>query len=245
MLLVALATYNEIETLPSLVGAIREHLPHADVLVVDDNSPDGTGRWCDQQAAHAAWFSVIHRPGKLGLGSASWAAMQAAIDRGYELLITLDADWSHPPAALPSLVAAAAHADVVIGSRYCPGGRIEGWPLSRRIISAGMNMATRLALGLPVRDSTGACRVYRVAALRRLDFSELTATGYAYLEEILWQLHRRGASFAEAPITFTDRRAGASKVHLGEALGKLRVLARLARSRLFQSPRAPMPDAPP
>src|SRR5687768_15097594 len=132
MLLVALATYNEIENLPSLVAAIRAQLPNADVLVVDDNSPDSTGRWCDEEAARSPWFSVIHRPGKLGLGSAAWTAMQAAIDRGYELLITLDADWSHPPEALPRLVAASADADVVVGSRYVSGGTIAGWPASRR-----------------------------------------------------------------------------------------------------------------
>ena len=230
--LVALATYNEIENLPTLVAAVRAQLPDADVLVVDDNSPDGTGRWCDEEARRSPWFSVIHRAGKLGLGSASHVAMQAAIERGYDLLITLDADWSHPPEALPTLVAAAADADVVIGSRYCPGGSIEGWPLSRRVVSAVMNRATRLALGAPVRDASGACRLYRVEMLKQLDFSQLTATGYAYLEEILWHLHRRGARFAEVPIAFTDRRAGASKVSVGEAAGKLSVLARLLRQRL-------------
>jgi dolichol-phosphate mannosyltransferase len=233
--LVAVATYNEIENLPSLTAAIRSHLPDADVLVVDDNSPDDTGRWCDDEAARSPWFSVIHRAGKLGLGSASWAAMQAAIDRGYEYLITLDADWSHPPEALPRMLAGAEaeHADVVIGSRYVPGGGIEGWPASRRVISVGMNLLTRLALGLPLRDASGACRLYRVAKLRELDFSQLTATGYAYLEEILWQLHRRGARFAEVPITFTDRRAGASKVHIGEAWGKAKLLSRLACRRIM------------
>jgi dolichol-phosphate mannosyltransferase len=234
MLLVALATYNEIENLPTLVAAIREQLPRADVLVVDDNSPDGTGRWCDEEAARSPWFTVIHRAGKLGLGSASWTAMQAAIDRGYATLITLDADWSHPPEALPRLLAAAdaEQADVVVGSRYTAGGTIEGWPASRRIISGVMNAATRLALGIPVRDASGACRLYRVAKLRELDFSRLTATGYSYLEEILWQLHRRGARFAEVPIAFTDRRAGASKVHFGEAWGKMTTLARLTAQRL-------------
>lgn len=167
--------------------------------------------------------------------------MQAAIDRGYELLITLDADWSHPPETLPRLVAAADHADVVIGSRYVPGGRIEGWPVARRAVSLGMNLATRIALGVPVRDASGACRLYRVEALRRLDFTELAATGYAYLEEILWQLHRRGARFAEVPITFTDRRAGASKVHAGEAWGKLQVLARLALQRIAKAPSSRAP----
>lgn len=232
MQLVALATYNEIENLPTLVAAVRANLPNADVLVVDDNSPDGTGRWCDEFAAANSWFSVIHRPGKLGLGSAAWAAMQHAIDRGYDTLATLDADWSHPPDALPALVAALNGADVAIGSRYCPGGSIEGWTLSRRAISAAMNGATKLALGLPVRDASGAFRAYRVDLLRQIDFTRLTERGYAYLEELLWHLHRAGARFAEVPIRFADRRAGASKVHLGEALGKARVLARLAWRRL-------------
>jgi dolichol-phosphate mannosyltransferase len=231
MVLVALATYNEIETLPSLVEAIRARLPEADVLVVDDNSPDGTGRWCDEFAGAHPWFSVIHRAGKLGLGSATWTAMRRAIDRGDDVLVTLDADWSHPPEALPALVARTADAHVVIGSRYCRGGRITGWPWTRRLVSAAMNRATRLALGLPVYDTSGAFRAYRVDMLRRLDFNQLTATGYAYLEEILWHLARVGATFAETPITFADRRAGASKTHVGEAVGKARVLALLAWRR--------------
>jgi dolichol-phosphate mannosyltransferase len=233
MILVALATYNEIENLPSLVDAIRTRLPQADVLVVDDNSPDGTGRWCDDFARTNAWFSVIHRAGKLGLGSATWVAMQHAIARDYDVIATLDADWSHPPDVLPTLVAATAEAEVAIGSRYCPGGRIEGWTWRRRLISRFMNLATRCSLGLPVRDASGACRAYRVEALRNIDFGQLTAAGYAYLEEILWHLARRGARFAEVPIAFADRRSGASKVHVGEAIGKGRVLARLAWRRLI------------
>ena len=233
MLLVALATYNEIENLPTLVAAIRANVPDADVLVVDDNSPDATGSWCDEFAAANPWFSVLHRPGKLGLGSAAWAAMRYAIDRGYDVLTTLDADWSHPPEMLPALIAALDHADVAIGSRYCPGGPIEGWSRGRRVISAVMNGATRLALGLPVRDASGAFRAYRVELLRQVDFSRLTASGYAYLEEILWHLSRSGARFAEVPIRFADRRAGASKVHVGEALGKARILAQLAWRRLM------------
>lgn len=232
MLLVAIATYNEIENLPTLVAAIRERLPDAAVLAVDDNSPDGTGRWCDAEAARSPWFTVIHRAGKLGLGSASWLAMQTAIKRGYDWLITLDADWSHPPEALPRLIAASTDADIVIGSRYCPGGEIHGWPLGRRIVSRGMNLATRVMLGAPVRDASTACRLYRVSKLAELDFNDLHATGYAYLEEILWQLHRRGARFAEVPIEFTDRRAGASKVGISEAVGKAKVLARLAWRRV-------------
>ena len=232
--LVAIATYNERENMPSLVEAVRAELPEADLLVVDDNSPDGTGVWCDEQAAAHAWFSVLHRAGKLGLGSASWAAMQWAIERDYEWLVTLDADWSHPPDALPRLFAAAGErdADVVIGSRYCPGGAVDGWPLSRRAISGAVNLATRITLGLPVRDASTAYRLYRVDALRKLDFSRLQETGYSYLEEMLWRLRETGATFAEVPIVFTDRRAGESKVTAGEAVGKLRMLARLGWRRL-------------
>jgi dolichol-phosphate mannosyltransferase len=231
VILVAVPTYNEIENLPTLVAEIRCHLPNADLLVVDDNSPDGTGRWCDEQARDNPWFSVIHRTGKLGLGSATWAAMQHAIDRGYDVIVTLDADWSHPPEVLPGLVSALEYADVAIGSRYCRGGSIRGWTRLRRLVSGTMNLATRWSLNLPVRDASGACRAYRVELLKRIDFTQLTATGYAYLEEILWQLSRVGARFAEVPIAFTDRRAGASKVHVGEAIGKARMLARLAWQR--------------
>jgi dolichol-phosphate mannosyltransferase len=231
--LVALATYNEIENLPTLVAAIHGQLPEAHVLVVDDNSPDGTGRWCDEFAQNDSWFSVTHRAGKMGLGSATWTAMQAAIERGYDVLVTLDADWSHPPERLPALVAGLGDADVVIGSRYCPGGSIEGWSWTRLVVSRVMNLATRITLGTPVRDASGACRAYRVDMLRRLAFAQLQATGYAYLEEIVWHLAQLGARFAEVPIAFTDRRAGASKVHVGEAIGKVRVLGRLGWRRVF------------
>lgn len=232
--LIAIATYNERETLPSLVDALRTEMPAADVLVVDDNSPDGTGAWCDEQAAEHEWFSVVHRPEKAGLGSAAWEAMQWAIARGYAWLVTIDADWSHPPEALPRMLAAAdtEGVDVVIGSRYCPGGAVDGWPWSRRAISGVVNLATRATLGLPVRDASTAYRLYRVDTLRQLDFSVLQETGYAYLEELLWRLRETGATFAEVPIVFTDRRAGESKVTAGEAVGKLRMLLRLGWRRL-------------
>lgn len=229
--LVAISTYNERENLPSLVEAIRNELPNADLLIVDDNSPDGTGEWCDEQAAQYEWFSVLHRKGKLGLGSASWLALQTAIDLDYDYVITIDADWSHPPEALPRMVEASQDVDVVIGSRYCPGGKIDGWPYSRYLMSRVVNLATRLTLGLPARDCSTAYRLYRVEALRKLDFSELKATGYAYLEEILWQLVRSGARVAEVPITFSERRAGASKVTFGEAVGKAKTLGGLACRR--------------
>jgi len=226
--LVALATYNEIDNLPTLVPAIHDELPEADLLVVDDNSPDGTGGWCDEFARQAAWFSCQHREGKLGLGSALRAAMQVAIDRNYQLLITLDADWSHPPHALPPMVAASKNADVVIGSRYCPGGKIAGWPWQRKLASRSINLATRLLLGIPVRDCSGNYRLYRTELLKQVRWEALQDDGYAYIEEILCHLHLLGAKFAEVPILFTDRRAGTSKINSSEVFGAARTLCRLA-----------------
>lgn len=226
--LVALATYNEIENLPSLVAEIHRQLPQADVFVVDDNSPDGTGQWCDEFAPQNPWLQCRRRAGKLGLGSATWVAMQHAIAARYDWLITLDADWSHPPEALPRLLRAAHDADLVIGSRYCEGGSIEGWPRRRYYVSRIVNRASSLLARLPARDSSTAYRLYRVRLLAELDFTNLRAAGYAYLEESLWHLARLGARVKEIPITFHERRAGASKVNLAEAWGKLRTLASLA-----------------
>ncbi len=230
-ILVAVATYNEIENLPSLVQAIHEELPAANLLVVDDNSPDGTGTWCDEFANQAPWFTCLHRAKKLGLGSALRAAMLAAIEQNYALLITLDADWSHPPNLLPQLVQASENAEVVIGSRYCPGGRIEGWPWRRLMASRTINWATRFALGLPIRDCSGNYRAYQTKCLEQLRWENLQDDGYAYLEEILWHLKLLGCQFAEVPIVFTDRRAGESKINSREMLGAARTLARLALSR--------------
>jgi dolichol-phosphate mannosyltransferase len=227
--LVALATYNEIENLPSLVGAIVRILPDADVLVVDDNSPDGTGKWCDEQSKVESRLHCIHRPGKLGLGSATIAAMRYTIEHQYDVLITLDADWSHDPKHLMELLAALHHADVAIGSRYCSGGEIKDWPMRRRVMSRWVNRLTRFLLRLPVHDASGAYRAFRVVKLRELRIDDIQATGYAFLEEVLWHLHRAGATFAEVPITFRDRRAGTSKVSFGEAWGKLRTILRLAK----------------
>jgi dolichol-phosphate mannosyltransferase len=228
--LVALATFNEIGNLPSLVEEVLRVLPAADVLVVDDNSPDGTGKWCDEHAKLEPRLRCIHRAGKLGLGTATIAAARYAMEQAYEVFITLDADWSHDPAHLPALVAALDNADVAIGSRYCAGGGIEGWPMGRRIVSRGVNRLTRLLLQMPVGDASGAFRAYRIAKLRELDLDSIRASGYAYLEEILWMLHRKGATFKEVPITFHERRAGRSKITVGEAWGKIGTLLRLARS---------------
>jgi dolichol-phosphate mannosyltransferase len=229
--LISLATYNEIENLPGLVDEILRTLPAADILVVDDNSPDGTGKWCDARSEVETRVKCLHRPAKQGLGSATLAAAQWAIDHGYDLFVTLDADWSHHPRHLPALIAGTEHADVAIGSRYVAGGAIEGWPLHRRIASRGMNGLSRLLLRMPVHDLSGAFRAYRIAKLRELDFTNIRATGYAYLEEIIWYLARRGATFMEVPISFQERRAGESKINVREAVAKLITLSRLAFAR--------------
>jgi dolichol-phosphate mannosyltransferase len=229
--LVALATYNEIENLPGLVDEILRVLPDADLLVVDDNSPDGTGKWCDDRAQKEPRLRCLHRAGKLGLGSATLDAARIAIDDGYDVFITLDADWSHDPKHLPELLIALRQADVAIGSRYVAGGAIEGWPWHRRVMSRAMNRVSRKMLGLPTLDSSGAFRAYRVAKLRELDFADIQATGYAYLEEILWHLDRVGATLAEVPITFQQRRAGRSKISAREAMSKLQTLIRLSSRR--------------
>jgi dolichol-phosphate mannosyltransferase len=231
--LVALATYNEINNLPGLVEAIHGALPDTDLVIVDDNSPDGTGQWCDERAKTDPRLKCLHRPGKQGLGSATLSAMRFALDGPYDVLVTMDADWSHDPRYLPALVSATTDADVALGSRYCAGGMIDGWPLHRRILSRSANALTRMLLHLPIHDASGAFRAYRVMALMKIDLKGIRSTGYSYLEEILWHLHHADAKFTEVPITFHERRAGKSKITAREAVGKLQTIFRLA---LFESP---------
>ena len=217
-----LATYNEVDNLPALVDEILRVLPSADVLVIDDNSPDGTGRWCDEQAPSDPRLHCIHRPGKLGLGSATIAGMHCAIELHYEILVTMDADWSHEPQHLPELVRALETAEVAVGSRYCAGGAIEGWPVHRRAVEPRDERANRMLLRLPIARCQRRIPRLSIAALcKSLTCRTFNASGYAYLEEILWHLHQAGVAFAEVPITFHQRRAGQVKINLGEAAGKL------------------------
>ncbi len=231
-LLVALATYNEIDSLPGLIERIRRHLPHAALLVVDDNSPDGTGRWAVRQAEIDPRFFCVIRPRRLGLGTAARTAFQFAVDREFEWLATMDADGSHDPADLPKLLARAFQSqeppiDCVIGSRYVEGGKIEGWPWRRRAASRLVNCLSRFRLGLATLDNSTAFRVYRVAALHRLPIETLRSGGYAYLEEILWRLQQAGVRTREVPVTFRDRAHGRSKMSLRVASQKLLDLIRI------------------
>ena len=235
--LVTVATYNEIENLPSLVEEIFRAAPQVEILVIDDASPDGTGQWCDRRAAEDRRVHCLHREGKLGLGTATLAGMQHAIQHGYQYMLNLDADFSHHPRYLPNLLAGMepAHGppvDVMIGSRYVPGGGIEGWPLRRHFMSRAVNLYARWLLGLKPKDCSGAFRCYRTALLARLDFQAIQSRGYSFQEEILWRLKRLGARFGETPIVFVDRQRGASKIDSREALAALGVIFRLGLRNL-------------
>jgi dolichol-phosphate mannosyltransferase len=236
--LVTVATYNEIENLPRLVEEIFQHAPEVDVLVIDDNSPDGTGRWCDEQAARDGRVRCLHRPAKLGLGTATVAGMRYAIEHGYKYALNMDADFSHPPSYLADLLAGmeppdGPPVDVMIGSRYVPGGGVEGWPLRRHLMSRAVNVYARWLLGLKCRDCSGAYRCYRTELLGRLDFDAVRSRGYSFQEEILWLLKRAGARFGETPIVFVDRRRGRSKIDAVEALATLWVILGLGVRNLL------------
>ncbi|MBN1911208.1 MAG: polyprenol monophosphomannose synthase [Pirellulales bacterium] len=237
--LVTVATYNEIENLPSLVDAIFEQLPEADLLVIDDNSPDGTGQWCDARATEDPRVHCLHREGKLGLGTATIAGMRWGIERGYRYVLNMDADFSHHPRYLPAMVAGmnpegGPAVDVMIGSRYVPGGGVEGWPLKRRLMSRAVNLYARCLLGISPKDCSGAYRCHRTETLARLDFDAVRSRGYSFQEEILWHLKRAGARFGETPIIFTDRQRGASKINLREAFGALGIIFLLGLRRVFR-----------
>jgi dolichol-phosphate mannosyltransferase len=225
--LVSVATYNELENLPLLVEEIFTVAPHVELLVIDDNSPDGTGRWAKERSQADPRVHVVQRAGKLGLGTATIAAMQYAIEHDYDYLLNLDADFSHHPRYIPSLIAGMDQADVMIGSRYCPGGGVKDWPLKRRLMSQAVNLYARTALGIQSRDCSGAYRCFRVDTLRKLDFSKIRSRGYSFQEEILWHLKRAGARFGETPIIFADRERGQSKINGKEALAALWIIFRL------------------
>ena len=235
--LVVVATYNEIENLPPLVDEIFRFLPAADLLVVDDNSPDGTGSWCDAKAAADPRVRCLHREAKLGLGSAIIAAMKYAIGEGYAHVLTMDADFSHPPKCLTAIVAGMDRkdqpVDVMIGSRYVPGGGVEGWPLKRHFMSRGVNFYARWLLALKPKDCSGNYRCYRTSVLAKLDFDQVRSRGYSLQEEILWCLKRVGARFGETPIVFVDRQRGKSKINHKEAFSAMRIIFSLGMQSLF------------
>jgi dolichol-phosphate mannosyltransferase len=211
--IVVLPTYNERENVVALLRAVRAAVPDADVLVVDDNSPDGTAALVEETAAEQDQIKLLRRAGKQGLGSAYRQGFAVALDEGYDVVVSMDVDFSHDPAVLPELLRLIrSGADAVVGSRYVPGGTTVDWPLHRRLLSRWGNRYTSFVLGLRVRDCTSGYRAYRAAALRAIDPASTTAEGYAFLTELIRRLVRQGAKVVETPIVFTDRRYGVSKM---------------------------------
>jgi dolichol-phosphate mannosyltransferase len=210
--LVIIPTYNESESLPGVIERLRRAVPDADVLIADDNSPDGTGLLADDLAAKDSHIHVLHRAGKEGLGKAYLAGFAWGLERGYDVLVEMDADGSHRPEELPRLLAQMPHADVVLGSRWVPGGSVVNWPASRRLLSQGGSLYTRMALGIPTRDATGGYRAYRASALASLDLATVESNGYCFQIDLLWRALQRGLVVREVPITFVEREAGTSKM---------------------------------
>src|SRR3954471_5572942 len=208
-----LPTYNEADNIAAFVAAVREHLPASRrVLVVDDSSPDGTGRIADGLAAKHADVEVLHRPRKEGLGPAYIAGFRRALAEGAELVLEMDSDFSHDPAYLPRMLDAARSADLVIGSRYVTGGGVTEWGPLRRAISRGGSAYSRLVLGVHVRDLTGGFKCFRREVLEAIDFADVTSRGYAFQVEVTYRAVKAGFRVAEVPIVFRERRVGASKM---------------------------------
>ncbi len=211
-ILVIVPTYNEREALPLIVERIRASVPEADILVADDNSPDGTGAIADSLAASDAHVQVMHRHGKEGLGAAYIAGFTWGLQNGYDVLVEMDADGSHQPEQLPRLLDALRGADLVLGSRWIPGGGTENWSKGREVLSRGGNAYTRAMLGVPIHDATGGYRAFRADTLRRLDLHTVASQGYCFQVDLAWRTLQRGMTVKEVPITFVERSVGDSKM---------------------------------
>jgi dolichol-phosphate mannosyltransferase len=250
---VVLPTYNEIENLRLLAPAILEQLPGATLLVVDDSSPDGTGRLADEMAGTDPHIQVLHRDAKQGLGKAYIAGFQVALERGADSLVQMDADWSHHPKYLPTLVGALEGgpgaprpigADLVIGSRYVKGGAVHNWGFFRRFVSRGGSLFARTVLGLSPNDLTGGFKAWRGDTLAQMPWDGLHSGGYVFQIETTYQASRRGARVAEVPIVFVDRRIGASKMSRRIIFEALAVVLRLRWDELRgRGPKRARPSA--
>ena len=222
--LVIIPTYNERESLPLQVAAVRAACPEVDVLVADDASPDGTGEWADAHAQQDGQVHVLHRPGKQGLGAAYRAGFAWGLERGYDVLVEMDADGSHRAQDLALVLDAPGTWDLAIGSRWVPGGAVENWPAHRRLLSTGANTYVRLMLGIPVRDATAGFRAYRASALRAIDLASVESQGYCFQIDMAWRVLQSGGTVVEVPITFVERAHGNSKMSgaiIREALVKV------------------------
>lgn len=233
--LIIIPTYDERDNLERIAAAALAAVPEAHVLVVDDNSPDGTGALADRMAAKDPRVQVLHRPGKQGLGRAYLAGFEWALARDYERVFEMDADFSHDPKYLRPMLDAAEHYDVVIGSRYVQGGGTRGWSLPRKLLSRGGSLYARVILGMGVHDMTGGFVCYRRTALERLDLAAVSSTGFVFQIELKYRATLRGLTIVELPIVFPDRERGESKMHGGIALEAVlqvwRLRWRVPRSR--------------
>lgn len=210
--LVIIPTYNEAGNIEPVTARLREAVPDAHLLIADDNSPDGTGKAADELAAQDEHIHVLHRPGKQGLGAAYLAGFRWGMERGYGVLVEMDADGSHQPEELPRLLTALKGADLVLGSRWVPGGRVVNWPRSRRFISRGGSVYSRVLLGLPLRDVTGGFRAFRTETLHGLGIDTVSSQGYCFQVDLANRAVRAGYHVVEVPITFIERVRGNSKM---------------------------------
>jgi dolichol-phosphate mannosyltransferase len=237
-ILVVIPTYNEAANLPAIVGRLRAAVPAADVLVVDDASPDGTGQIADELAHQDSAVRVLHRSGKQGLGAAYRAGFGWGLAHDYDVLVEMDADGSHLPEQLPRLLTALHHSDLVLGSRYVAGGRVVNWPRSRELLSRGGNIYTRVALGLPLADATGGFRAFRRTTLDKLDLGDVASQGYCFQVDTVWRAARAGLQIVEVPITFVERTQGASKMThaiVREALWRVTIWGAQQRGRQIRA----------
>jgi dolichol-phosphate mannosyltransferase len=225
--LVIIPTYNEVANIKPLVTQVLGQPIPLHIVIIDDNSPDGTGEKADELARLCNRLSVVHRPCKLGLGTAYLDGFRRALEGGYGYAITMDADFSHNPAYLAALVSMTKEHDIVIGSRYVPGGGSAGCALSRVLLSLSANALARFMLGLPVRDCTAGFRCYRTSVLREIELQRLFSDGYSFLVEMITRCHRRGYKIGELPIIFDNRRLGRSKISKKEILKSIYTIVRL------------------
>jgi dolichol-phosphate mannosyltransferase len=232
-ILVSLATYNERDNLAPLLAEIRKTVPSAELLVIDDNSPDGTGKLADELAASDPRLHVLHRPSKLGLGTAILAGMRFALEHDFDLFVNMDADFSHHPRYLPAVLEGMERHEVMIGSRYVPGGGSENWPLRRQIISRSVNALVALLMRIPARDCSGGYRCYRVAKLREAHLDRVISRGYSFQQEVLYRCRKAGCRVGETPIIFENRRAGKSKVNAAEAVRSMAMIFRIGVPAFF------------
>ena len=225
-ILVIIPTYNELKSLPKTLARVQSSVPCVEVLIVDDNSPDGTGKVADEWASEHAQIHVMHRMEKGGLGAAYLAGFAWGLQQGFDVLVEMDADGSHQPEQLPSLLAALEYSDLVLGSRWVQGGGTENWSKNRELLSKGGNYYTKVMLGIDIKDATGGYRAFTAKALRSLNLHEVTSQGYCFQVDLAWRATRRGLVITEVPITFVEREVGTSKMSwkiVAEALWRVTV----------------------